>query len=203
MLKLRGFRGDHITRWGKSGRFYEEDLLNNIRKRYGEGGIYLDLGAYIGNHTLFFAIICRADLVIAAEPRWGSYRLLQHNIRVQGCSNVVTHNLAVGEVQGWCRVIDGVSHNLGMSRVMSSDTGDVKVVAADSLAPKGTKMIKIDTEGWALQVLKGCSTTLRRDHPVIVVETQPEPVETIAEYLDSFGYTLFGQFNSTPTYIFE
>ncbi len=40
-----------------TGRFYEPDLLDFIASR-GLSGVYVDIGAHIGNHTVFFAEEC-------------------------------------------------------------------------------------------------------------------------------------------------
>jgi FkbM family methyltransferase len=236
-IVLRGFRDDFITRRWHTGSFYEADLLDHLFRRYGTGGAYADLGAYVGNHTTFFARVCKADRVVAVEPNPDSYRLLLHNIRALGLSAVEAHNVAVGDTDGRCRLQPPPATNRGMATIVRDDapagagpgTGvrpagganisdrvraaaggggpDMAVVRADRLigsapSPK-LKLIKIDTEGWALPVLRGCEQTLRAAHPVVVVETHPDPVDQVKAYLAEFGYDLRGQFNDTPTFIFE
>ena len=63
-VAIRGPR--HQQKWWLRGRFYEAPMLAYIRKHY-HGGTFIDGGACIGNHTLFFARFC-CDQVIAVEP---------------------------------------------------------------------------------------------------------------------------------------
>jgi FkbM family methyltransferase len=77
--------------------------------------------------------------------------------------------------------------NFSMARVTAS-APDVQVLAmtVDSLAlPSPIRLAKIDVEGHELQVLKGMTGILRRDHPVLIVEGQSPEVQAL---LDEFGY---------------
>src|SRR5687767_12439476 len=48
--------------------FFEAGLLSKVRSRIPPGSTILDVGANIGNHTVFFASFCDAKNVIAFEP---------------------------------------------------------------------------------------------------------------------------------------
>jgi hypothetical protein len=59
---------DHLARVIRStGQFYEPDVLMKIREIHLPGTIIIDVGANIGNHTVFFAAILGAP-VLAIEP---------------------------------------------------------------------------------------------------------------------------------------
>jgi hypothetical protein len=74
-------------RWLK-GLYYEAPLLDYIRKHY-HGGTFIDGGACIGNHTLWFARYC-ADQVLAVEPVARNMAHLWRNVELSGLTEKVT-----------------------------------------------------------------------------------------------------------------
>jgi len=200
---LKGFRGDHITRQLHSGRFYEHRLLDHIYQRYGEGGIYIDIGAFIGNHTVFFGKICKGDLVIAIEPNPRSFALLKYNVEQNHIQQEVhLHNVAVSDRNGHCSVREPIKLNVGSAMVVGKQ-GNTEMTTLDQIVTVAPKLLKIDTEGYGLEVLRGARRILTQHHPIVVVETFPEEPHLAAEYLASFGYRQKAEFNATPTFVFE
>lgn len=202
-VKLRAFRDDHITNFLAMGSFYEKELLKFILDEYGRGGVYVDIGAFIGNHTAFFATLCRADHVIAVEPSPASFKLLQHNVSTLRLSRVELHNVATGDRDGYVQVLPPPPGNRGMTAVDAASDGTIKIVRADSLISMPPKLIKIDTEGWGVRTLHGAVQTIREHHPVVVIEPKPEPVELVSEFLGTYGYRCRCVFERTPTYVFD
>lgn len=67
---------DHvIDRVRKNMRFYEADLLEYLYYAVPHAGLFVDVGANIGNHTLFFARYM-AERVLAIEPQPETFRAL-------------------------------------------------------------------------------------------------------------------------------
>lgn len=62
--------------------------------------VILDAGAYIGLATLFFKTIYPAARVTSFEPDAQVYRLLQENMRANGCRDVTLVNAGLGKVEG-------------------------------------------------------------------------------------------------------
>ena len=82
--------GDHITMAiQKAGTYYESDLLDAIRGRRLHG-TFVDIGAHYGNQTVYFALECGAEHVVAIEPNPTSFDGLLTNVRVNGISQRVT-----------------------------------------------------------------------------------------------------------------
>src|SRR5918995_5379640 len=59
--------------------FFEIDLLEHIQMAGPHGGIYLDVGANIGNHAVYFGKFC-ADHVVALEPHPALVSILRRNL---------------------------------------------------------------------------------------------------------------------------
>ncbi len=204
---LRSYRRDHITRTLKKGRFYESEFLQVVAKRYGGGGTFVDVGAFIGNHSIFFATHCTTENVIAFEPFPETYRLLVHNVRANGLSDRIScRPLAVGQAKGTAGMSVVSQTNMGMNRIDSAGGTVVTVTTLDTELANHQgelRFIKIDTEGQGSNVLRGAQATIDRFKPVIAVETDPEPLAAIVDVLRAHGYEAKEKYNATPTWIFE
>ena len=116
--------------------FYEFDVLERCEEyaQRRQHGTILDIGAFIGNHTVFFARFCGAREVLAFEACKSSFDILLQTIVRNGLPNVSAYNVAVGETAGCGAVAIRDPENLGASRVQSAtdrSSGAVRLVALD------------------------------------------------------------------------
>ena len=72
----------------KKGELCEFHMLDWIEKNIQRGGIWIDAGANVGNHTLPFALW--ADGVVALEPMKVNYDMLLRNIWSSGLVDKVS-----------------------------------------------------------------------------------------------------------------
>lgn len=191
---------DHIgSRIARRRMFYERDLLEDLRRRVGHG-LAVDVGAHIGNHTIWMAKVCGLD-VVALEPHEQSRRQLVANVaRNRLAKKVTVHAVAAGNSHGAGRIRIPDATNSGMVQVLPG-TGHVPIVPIDSLnlTRRRVAVMKIDVEGAALPVLEGAAETIARDLPILYVETD-EP-DAAAELLGP-NYERRGKFCATPTWLF-
>jgi len=138
-----------------------------------QGRDVLDIGAHAGYYALTLAPAARR--VYAFEPDGRNLPGLRRNAARAGTVEVVAK--AVGRAPGRARFDTGgdsaVSH-------LSADSGEeVEVVSVDSFvaATPGCDpaVIKIDVEGFDLDVLLGAEATLSRCRPVVLTEFNPAP----------------------------
>ena len=78
-IALPGHDPYFIRKFERKRSFYEADVLLHLAHRGPRGGLFLDVGAHVGNHTLFFASFL-ADHVIAIEPNPATATLLRRNV---------------------------------------------------------------------------------------------------------------------------
>lgn len=79
--------------------YFELRDLEKIKK-YVRGHV-LDIGANIGNHTLYFIRECRAEFVSAFEPIEGTYNILKKNIVINKLQRYTKlYNCACGSKHG-------------------------------------------------------------------------------------------------------
>jgi len=97
---------DHIGRQIAASGYYEKIMLTFIRDNI-ERGTYVDAGANIGNHSVYFAKECLCR-VLAFEPDIENFRLLEENIKGL---DIVANNVGLGAkihrhgMQRWNNII--------------------------------------------------------------------------------------------------
>jgi len=192
---------DHISRRIiRRQDWYERDLLEDIKTRV-RRGTAVDVGAHIGNHTVWMAAACGLP-VVALEPNPATRAQLERNVAVNGLTEQVrVIAVAAGHAPSRARVESADPGNTGMSRAVEDPDGEIDVVTIDSLGLVDVAVIKVDVEGAEMSILRGAEETIRRCRPVLYVEA----VDTLADveaFLLPLGYVRFGRYAITPTYGF-
>lgn len=178
--------------------YYESSNLNYICHDWSNGQIgnsiagncVLDIGANIGNHTLFFFFECGINKAYCFEPVSSTFNILSKNISLNGLSDkVVLLNTAVGADEGSARIAHFDEANIGSTQIALEKVGTIPVISIDSLNIEDCiKLIKIDVEGFEVEVIRGCIKTIEQYKPYIMVEIQEENFETVESLLLPFGY---------------
>jgi FkbM family methyltransferase len=129
--------------------------------------------------------------VVAFEPQEDIYNLLTKNFKGE------THNCALSFESGTTvmpRVRYGDKGNYGgMSCNSRSELGHIKVpmFTLDGFSFERVAFIKLDVEGFELNVLKGGEATIKRDHPIMYIEDdRAENTKALRAYITSLGYTI-------------
>lgn len=196
---------DYIQKTIKgAGRFYEEAMLMDAASILSPGDLCLDVGANLGNHTVFFAKVCRAK-VISIEPNSANTELLARNLAHNHIVELVSLKLAAaGQESGLVslEIID--PNNTGRAQVRHG-SGSIELIRIDDLElDQPVKLIKVDVEGMELEVLKGARSTLERDRPAVFVEAStPSEFSAVEKFLAGIGYAQMMRFNATATYRFD
>lgn len=182
---------DPIQRHNRRGVFYEGKELNSLKKIFPEGGTFLDIGANIGNHSMFAAMFLKAGRVVPIEPNPLAYNLLIQNVLVNRLEGVVDlSRLGVGlsdkEAGGFA--MEKRDRNLGSARMLSGE-GSLQVFRGDTLfADEYPDLIKIDVEGMEMAVLAGLEGVLSKHRPAMLVEVDNENEAAFREWVKEVGY---------------
>lgn len=167
--------------------FYEIDLLSKVCARGYAGGEVLDIGANIGNHSVYFAVLGGFSKVVAFEPQGDIRRVLNKNISLNLLSNVIVLPYAVGARNGFADESHASGLNSGAVSVRESNSGKIPLRSIDSLGFTPS-LIKIDVEGYELDVIMGGVNTIQRCHPDIWVECFDLNFSKVDELLQSLKY---------------
>lgn len=210
---ITGFKGDHITNTiARYTSYYEKVMLDYIKTNISKG-IMIDVGANIGNHSIYLAKYC-ATKVIAYEPFPTTYSLLERNIIQNNISNVQLMNLALGNINDEV-FMSSVEGNAGMNQIRDNASEwskdyctCVKVVSFDSTVGKTLSepvtLIKIDCEGYEEKAIIGMIETIKKHKPALFIECKTIlELNEIRKLLGPLGYKDVCKFNATPTYYFK
>jgi FkbM family methyltransferase len=196
---------DHQARAIRSNRtFYELDLLMKCQELYLPGTAIIDVGANIGNYSVFFGAILNAP-VYAFEPFQPNRALLEINIAANRLSGqIVAPCCALGEVVGVGSLQPDPPPHFGTAR-MSFGFGDTMVRSLDSLAiPGPIGLIKIDVEGAEVSVLRGAEGLIHAWLPdVLAAAGTREAFWRLADVLARYGYAPRGRYAKSATYLFS
>lgn len=189
---LPNYKVDHIQkRIVKQSDFVESYELEYLRNAFLQGGnVILDIGANIGNHTVFFSKICNAKKVYAFEPIAETYNILCRNISLNHIEDtVIAYNVALGNVPGNAKIKNFSLLNIGGTTVEEADDGDISMKRLDDYEFERIDFIKIDVERYEHELLKGAKKTLAKHSPVIFIEIFDDCFSKVDKLLRSYGYT--------------
>jgi FkbM family methyltransferase len=136
------------------------------------GGIAIDVGANRGTYVYALSKIC--DRVFAFEPIPECAAMLR---AWAAGRNVEVHQCALGAQKGFATLNIPRAHGTLITtrasfvhRTSGEMSLQVEVTSIDDLALAHVDFIKVDVEGYELQVLVGAEATLRRCRPTILIE---------------------------------
>lgn len=188
-----------ISKWViESGRLdHDQNALPIILKHITKDSVVIDAGAYIGDHTIAYA---KAKKVIAFEPNPEAFECLEYNLK--DFKNVELHNKGLSDKLGKISLTN-VPTNGGMTYAKKSTKG-IEVITIDSLNID-VDLIKIDCEGFELNILKGAEETIKRCSPVLVIEINNHALlrngtsdNDVYIYLMSLGYEIKNIYPNEP-----
>lgn len=189
---------DRIHRVQSKGRFYEEKVLQMLAGFLPSSGTFVDVGANVGNHTLYMSLFGGAGRVIPIEPNPAAIRLLVSNLLLNDLMDKVetrTLGYGLGSENRGGMAIHNPKNNLGWTKLVASDDGDVEVRRGDDmLAGENVDLIKVDVEGMEIDAMQGLRETLGRCRPVLFVEVDHKNRDEFDALMDEFGYDVAESF---------
>ena len=147
-----------------------------------EGQQVLDVGASYGDSSIWWAKKFGAK-VVAFEPLKDVFIALEKNVEINSV-DVVAYNVAIGNGEE----IAGKSKG-----GMFSARGDLKIKTKrlDEYSFDRVDLLKIDVEGFELDVIEGAIGTLKRFKPRVIIETHSRKLRSLChETLSKLGYEL-------------
>lgn len=167
---------DVIQKCHVSGKFYEIEELECLRSIIPPKSSVLDIGANVGNHSLYFAAICRCEEVIPFEVQPAAIAILRRNAELNNLPNINLSNLgvALGATSGHVQMAGGQDHNLGATAFEPvQKTTSLRMESLDKIiGGKCADFIKIDVEGMEIDVLEGAKQIITRCHPALFIEVR-------------------------------
>ncbi|NEX44987.1 FkbM family methyltransferase [Pseudotabrizicola algicola] len=176
--------------------FYEAKLLAAVQ----ELGLITatttvcDIGANIGNASVFFGKVLGAKRVLAFEPLPHAYTTLCRNLELNGLTDALAYSCMVGATSGRGDLARFNPRNLGATSFVAAKAGPIPMVALDDLIEaeelQGLGFIKIDVEGMHMDVLSGAKKVIKAFKPAIWIGLSNHNADyaACAKMLEGLGY---------------
>jgi FkbM family methyltransferase len=142
----------------------------------------VDVGANIGVTAVIAGLLARQGSVLALEPVKDTFEYLATNIVQSKLTNVKCRNVAAASAPGHVQVVTRPGHSfasfIGYDEVLERYAGyeveRVEAVTLDQLVEREgvgrVDFVKIDVEGFELEVLRGCTQLLEQSQPSVFLE---------------------------------
>lgn len=154
-----------------------------------KNGIIYDIGANIGNHTLFFSKYALPNKIFAFEPIKEICDVLVHNLKDNNINNVEIINAAISDkdTKGNMNIKIG---NIGGSSLSYNQSGNIDVVKLDDLNMAPPQFIKLDVENFEYEALTGMEAILTEYHPILWIEIWDKSFSRVNFKLNQLGYKM-------------
>ncbi|MEM7269317.1 MAG: FkbM family methyltransferase [Pseudomonadota bacterium] len=182
---------DPVSASHVEGRLYEIPALELMRRWMPQGGVFVDVGAHIGQHSAFMLRHGGAGRAIPIEFNEAACRMLEAMTEANDLSERIdlTHlRLGLDEVRGK-KEAAGSSKNLSNNRLREGFVEKIRTRPGDALLrEEQVDMIKIDVNGAEREVLKGLKKTLKRKRPVLAVDLTMRRAVRSLPLIERLGY---------------
>lgn len=197
-INITGYDTDYVFKTiEKDGYFYEGKLLNKWTKYFYDAKVILDIGANLGNHSLYWAINTDCQMIYSFEPFKPNFELLEENVKNNNLKNVTPVNMGVGAAKSKAVIKNFDETNYGATSIEVSEEnkeGQVEVIDIDSFVEENEinniDFIKIDTEGFEENVLSGMKHVLSEMKPVLWIEVSAESYKNVFDTLSNYEYNV-------------
>lgn len=163
------------------------------------GDIFFDVGANFGYLTKIAAArVGERGTVVCIEPNPDAYKRATTSLP----GNVLPFNRVAGaNSSDWYRIDKPFYRQTTGSRFIKQPTGDLQSISVDEiythLGNQKVKLIKIDTEGSELFVLRGAQQLLKIQQPLVILEVVglsehfDYQSTAVYDFMRQFGYRYF------------
>ncbi|HBE71006.1 MAG TPA: hypothetical protein DDW52_22905 [Planctomycetaceae bacterium] len=203
------------------GGFFEVDVVRPMVKALRPGDHFLDVGGHIGYMSMLAAsVVGLTGRVVTCEPEPNNFLHLVRHVQANPLATWLPMNLAVSDHRGLLdfyvnadndgghALWDVGRHDFNVKSRQQVDLRRVSAVTVDGLCSVlqlTPRVIKIDTEGAELAVLRGAEKTLERDDLLVIAEInhfglkQMGTGETeLREFMQSRGFTTYELNQESP-----
>lgn len=184
--------------------FHEINQLTRIKKYIDPNKTILDIGANIGNHSIYFSKILNCKKIIAFEPQKELQYIFEKNIELNNINNIELCKFALSNSSNKLKIKTFLSNNLGATHFEISDDGNYEAKALDDLNLLDVQFVKMDVEEHEYEVLCGGKQFFTQQRPVLYIEILKNSLKKnqTLKLLDDYGYKLVESIDQN-NYVFK
>lgn len=175
-------------------------IINNI---IGQGGVFVDVGCYIGDNSLAWAsmLLDKGGTVIACDPALENVNFIQECKKINSINNLVVKKQLISDDNGRYKPLEALKHS-EFVEMENNDKSDnyVESLLIDNIlqdaeySDRKLTFLHIDVEGMEFKVLKGSTKVIQKWKPIIVWEVHLKNHNNnleIQNYLNQYGYECY------------
>jgi FkbM family methyltransferase len=164
--------------------FYELKYLEYLKDKnlLDHNSKVVDIGSYLGNHSIYFSKIIGCNWVYCFEPTLNSYRVLLDNLSINNISRKTCYPIGIASRNGYLSLKKINPLNPGANQYIYDSNG-VECKKLDSILTERIDFIKIDVENMELEVLNGCQTIIKNYQPVLMVEVGKLNIKEMTKWM--------------------
>ena len=180
---------------------FESIELEFVNKNFKDGQTFIDIGANFGLYTIFISKKFRNCDIHSFEPLPETFGILSKNIMHNKADNITANNKGLSFEKGELYFTNDryAGNHIVMNPTYMQNLTKVNVEILDKYVEENNinqvDFIKCDVEGAELLVLQGAKVTLKRYHPIILIEIDDKwtkrfghSAKNVIDYLLSFDY---------------
>lgn len=169
--------------------FINEGLLAAVRHLNLKCDLVVDIGANIGNHSIYFASQMNCK-VIAFEPDKENYQHLLQNIKTNSLQQEISPKyLGVGKFNGSGTIIKDELNNYVLSSAPNAKEA-IKINALDSIEFKQPiHILRLGYKDGNIDILRGGKATIAKFKPLLLLEAKKNTIpHDVIQFLWQFEY---------------
>ena len=194
--------------------FRELKFLQIIDTLLPSCSVSLDIGANVGNHSIFMSKILNCGMIHAFEPIPFLYKKMLSNFEMNDIHNVISHNIALSSKDSTLKCISKLPDNHGSYWLWYENEEALHPYERGYLSHKGydgseytesipskrlddvmanfnndvIHYVKIDVEGMELEVLNGGMNLIRKHKPLLQIEVCKDNFSKIEFMMRNMNY---------------
>jgi FkbM family methyltransferase len=183
---------------------HEYGLIEWCQQYLSPEGVFVDAGAHIGTYSIILSSYCKK--VYSFEAQKSTFDCLCRGIQANNITNIETYNIGLGSTNevltlnhisedgGGSSFLENIAEISG-NKIIHREVVTVKPL--DDFDISNIELIKMDVEGFELELVKGSLKTLdRSNYPPIFFDAwsgdkYKTQRESLIEYLECLGYRVF------------
>jgi len=179
----------------RKGELFEKFIITFVKHFINPNKNIIDLGANIGTHSIIYSNYTKG-IVYSFEPQKMIFDILNKNVELNNCKNIVTHNFGGSNIDSkfYMNACYTDKDNQGafqIDRTLNETNGlEIECKIIDNLNIQNVGYIKIDVEGHEYEALLGIKNILINDHPTLMIEIHnSSPTKNLTFiFLEELGY---------------